>query len=1112
VLTARLFGVLAVEVDGRRVAPPPGRRPRAVLAYLLLLPGLHHRSRLAGTFWPDFPETSARASLRSALWAVRAALEAAGGAVYLSGDRGRVGLDPDLPQEIDAVAFRRLVAAGDPASLERAVALATGPLLADLSDEWALAAQDEERDRLIGALEALARGAEEAGDLEAAIAWTRRALEEDRLREGLHRALMRRLAAAGEPAQALAAYRRAAALLSAQLGMAPAAETRALAAEIRGRSTAAAPPPAAPVPAEPPPPGLHGRERELGQLEPAWTAAAAGRGGVVAIGGEAGIGKSALANGLVRAAAGARSAAGAALAVGGSPPLAPWSELLRALVAATPAPAGGARWAGDLIRICPSIETAWGVAPTPPSASPEVERARLFEAVVAMVTLAARDAPLLLVLEDMHAADAASLALAAYVGRAMPGLRALLVVTRRQPGANADLDAALDALDRAGALVRDVRLGPLAADAVAAVVDEAAPGLEPEQAARVVAAAEGNPLLAREGARAAATGADAASGLRAGIRGQLAALPAPARALADAAAAAGRPLELGEAADLVGPDELGGAVEAAIAAGLLADAGGRRVGFAHALIGEACYAELSPAGRDAAHRRLAHALARRPRPVAAEVARHLRLAGEDEPARRYLVAAAEQARGVGALDAAAAFVTEAITLAGDDAGAEAELQLELADIEAWRGSRPGADAAFARARELIERRGDLPALALALVARGRALRTTLCYPREALAAYREALALLGRMPDDAPEARALALAGCAWAEAMAGDPARVEGLVAEARAVPEAAGDRTLVADLEAARASALIRLGRLEEAETPYELAAELAGRAGRSDLAHVYWTNVASAAACRGDFERALALAERAGASGSGGANLEASVHAARAHALARLGRTGEALAAADEEARVAARSGDVALEALADFDRGSILVAASEPAAAAERLERALASGTRRFSRPRALVLLATAQAALGAVAAAEQALARVPFEPVEAADMPETLVPMLERAQGLIAAAAGDFQRALARLAAAEAAWRRRIDRAGPGEFFAANVVDLGRPPVAGLVEPGVELGRVLADRAAILARAGRPDEAGAAAAEALALADAMAYDGYRSALEGLAAKEASDAGV
>jgi len=123
-----------------------------------------------------------------------------------------------------------------------------------------------------------------------------------------------------------------------------------------------------------------------------------------------------------------------------------------------------------------------------------------------------------------------------------------------------------------------------------------------------------------------------------------------------------------------------------------------------------------------------------------------------------------------------------------------------------------------------------------------------------------------------------------------------------------------------------------------------------------------------------------------------------------------------------------------------------------------------------------------------------------------------VPMLERAQGLVAAAAGDDERALARLAAAEAAWRRRIDRAGPGEFFAANVVDLGRPPVAGLVEPGVELGRVLADRAAVLARAGRPDEAAAAAAEALALADAMAYDGYRGALEGLVAKEASDAGV
>ena len=64
-LTARLFGGLAVEVDGRPVADVPGMKPRSLLAYLLARPEPMSRARLAGVFWPDVLDTSARASLRS---------------------------------------------------------------------------------------------------------------------------------------------------------------------------------------------------------------------------------------------------------------------------------------------------------------------------------------------------------------------------------------------------------------------------------------------------------------------------------------------------------------------------------------------------------------------------------------------------------------------------------------------------------------------------------------------------------------------------------------------------------------------------------------------------------------------------------------------------------------------------------------------------------------------------------------------------------------------------------------------------------------------------------------------------------------------------------------
>ena len=105
------------------------------------------------------------------------------------------------------------------------------------------------------------------------------------------------------------------------------------------------------------------------------------------------------------------------------------------------------------------------------------------------------------------------------------------------------------------------------------------------------------------------------------------------------------------------------------------------------------------------------------------------------------------------------------------------------------------------------------------------------------------------------------------------------------------------------------------------------------------------------------------------------------------------------------------------------------------------------------------------------------------------------------EGLLAAERDDPEGALTRFAEAESAWRRRL---GPGilpeDAGIMNLVDLGRPAIAGLIEPGVELGRVLADRAAVLRVSGRHAEAAAAAEEAAEFAEAMAFTGYRRQLD------------
>ncbi len=1103
VLRARLFGALSAEVDGRSVPPVPGFKARSLFAYLLVHPGPHPRVRLAGLFWPDLTETRARASLRVALFALRRTLEGVHGAGYLVTDRISAGLALDLPRDIDVERFDGLLAGADPAALAEAAALYRGPLLSDLPDEWVLEAQDDYRLRVAGACEQLGDHAEQAGDLAAAADWARRAVRFEPLRESGHRALISRLSKAGRPAEALAAYRKCAAVLSAELGVEPSAEIQ----ELGQRIGAAGGPRQAPVRKARPRPvsPLLGRERELATVRGWWRAAADGgphRFGLVA--GEAGIGKTRLAAELAASVgvASGRAAMGTGLELSGGPPFAPWCEVLRELVRQCPPPPQDADWPGVLARLVPVVTAHWGRPACPPSPAPELERARLFEAVAESLAWCSRDLPLLIILDDLHLADAASIALLAYLGRRLPELRALIVGTRRLVPASPRLDATVERLDRGGVMAAELLLNPLPAKAVRAIAAGAAPALHAADVERVVSGSDGNPLLARQTARAMSQGEEPSEGLRHMVRAPLGRLSTPARLLVDMATAAARPLGLAEAADLVGADTLADALEAEFLGELLDLSGDDRIRFAHSLLRDACYQELPGARRTRLHARIAETFARRPDRSAAEVARHHRLAGDRAAAGAYLMVAAGDARSLGALGDAAALLREAAELAAGDPAKEAEAWLTLADIEAWRGNRTEWEAASGRGCELLAELGDTLALAEAYASRGRWLRTALCHPRESLSAYREALRLLEESGLEAPEVRALALAGAAWAEAMAGDPAAVEDLAVAAESFQEIAGDRSLAAELASARATTLLRLGKVAEGEAIFEEAARLAARDGRSDLAVVLWTNSAAAAACRGEFRKVLEYARLGEECTSAGPYFDLMTVAGQAYALSRLGEHDDAMAAAERLTTIAVRSGVTEFELMADFDAGAVAFAAGENEKAIRRLGAALSvPATRYFSRPGARLLLAEARLRGGDPAGAERELDLVPAEPVTAADLPDTLVARLVRIEGLLAARRGDRERALTRFTEAESAWRRRLGTDGAlGDAFAMNLVDLGRPAVAGLIEPAVELGRVLADRALVLRAAGRHAEASAAAAEAAGLADAAAFTGYRSQLD------------
>jgi hypothetical protein len=156
---------------------------------------------------------------------------------------------------------------------------------------------------------------------------------------------------------------------------------------------------------------MFGRSEELAAVMAAWGQARAGSGRIIVVTGEGGVGKTRLIGEVERrvVGAGARAAVGAGVDVGGEAPLAIWHELARELVAGVPTPPPSAGWPAELGRLAPDLAAALGhLAVPPPVASPELERLRIFDAVLRLVEWAAAQRPLLLVAEDLHRADRAS--------------------------------------------------------------------------------------------------------------------------------------------------------------------------------------------------------------------------------------------------------------------------------------------------------------------------------------------------------------------------------------------------------------------------------------------------------------------------------------------------------------------------------------------------------------------------------------------------------------------------------------------------------------------------------------------------------------------------------
>jgi DNA-binding SARP family transcriptional activator len=789
-LRVRVFGGLALESDGTPLDPPPSRRARELLGWLALHPGRHARAAVAARFWPDVLDASARASLRTTLHELRRALGTEGAS--LVADRDGVELDAAW---VDAREVEELLAAG---RAGEALALRDGELLAGLEEDWVLAARDELRERVAARLGTLADAAEAAGDRAAAVRWSREQVALDPLSEERGRALVRRLAAAGDRAAALAAYERLRERLRSDLGIAPSAETRALAEAVREAGEAAVAPvaPGAPVappprhaPSEPPVAAILrragtgtfvGRDAPLARLGAALERARAGERRLVLVGGEPGIGKTRLMAELCARA----HAEGATVRSGRcfEEAIAPYLPFVEALGDAWPhdAPVAGDEAAGA--------------------------RWRLFEAVDAELRTGA---PTVLALDDLHWADKGSLLLLAHLVRANRPAALLVVGTYRESELSRThpLAATLGDLRREG-LYERVPLAGLRTGDVAELVrgwlgtDALAGRLHEETA--------GNPFFLEEVVlhlREAGEDAGIPESVREVLGRRLSRLGDGANRVMQAAAVVGRDFDVAllERLDaLAGVDALA-ALEAAAAAQLVReDARPGRYGFAHPLVRETVYEELSLTRRVRLHGAIADALEALHGDDSAhltELATHrLAAAAGGDPAAAVEVAlrAGRHCLAQLAYEEAAATATAALEALGPDPGPlRAEVLLLRGDALLRSGDAPAARAAFVAAAEIARAAGDAERLARAALGASGLGVTIIAVDDAVVALLREALAGL---PDAGP-LRARVLARLAVETYYASTPPERKAIGDEAVLVAERSADpAALVAALNARR------------------------------------------------------------------------------------------------------------------------------------------------------------------------------------------------------------------------------------------------------------------------------------------------------------------------